>query len=359
MTKKVIFKGYFEGSSGYIQASKRYPIASQLCGFETKIMPLGEMAPDNPLNGMIVRNPKELENSLVILHQIPTVSPQEKGYFTVTEFNICPPEWWWSLLQSELILTQSRFCKDTFSKIEGIDKSKIHVVYYPMPSYCVEKGKDIREKLGLKQDTFVIGSCFEWVARKKPELMWQAFNEEFDKNENILFLNKMSIPMGLRDWQLRFNKWHQKDPRITFLQGFIEDMGEFYRGLDCYCSPTAGEGWGATLSEAMACGIPTIGSRNSGCVEFMNDKNSWLVECDPWSFVGEDSENKLPDFLLHNYQQWRLPKVDAIRKAMREVYNIWLSKATNTRAEQGLKLQEVCGMKNISAQMNKALVNHL
>jgi len=359
MTKTVIWRGYFSGSSGYTQATKRYPIATVMAGYNTKIMPMDNLDPKDPLSTLLVRSDKDLENSLQIVHQIPTTVPNLEGYFTVTEFNMCPPEWWESLLHAKLILTQSKFCKDIFGSIPGMNKSKIKVVYYPMPAYCVEKGPNLRQKLHFNNDTFIIGSIFEWVARKKPELMWEAFINEFKPDEKVLFLNKIQPPNFFRDWWYRFNQYRKKDPRIQLINGFVEDMGTLYRTFDCTCSPTAGEGWGAVLSESMACGIPTIGSKHSGNLEYMTDQNSWLVDVDPWSEVGSDHTNHLPEFLLHKYQKWRLPKVDSIQKAMREIYEIWKTKEPNKRALEGLKLQELCGMKNISAQMGKALVEYL
>ena len=153
--------------------------------------------------------------------------------------------------------------------------------------------------------------------------MWQAFIEEFPLEEypNIVFINKISIPFGanhggMRDWKHRI----PKDPRIGTINGFLPDINDFYRSLDCYCSPTAGEGYGLTLAEAMACNIPTIGSRHSGNLDFMTDENSYLVDVDDWSYVGDDPTNYL-EHLVCSWQQWKLPKVESIRAQMRLVYD--------------------------------------
>ena len=160
---------------------------------------------------------------------------------------------------------------------------------------------------------FVFGSVFEWVPRKVPERTIQAFTEEFDRDEPVRLVLKASHPDGLDPIQLV--KEISDDERIVTITADLPDLAAFYRGLDAYISCTAGEGYGQTLAEAMACGIPAIASRNGGNLDFMNDDNSYLVDVEDWSFAftldGED-------------YRWRMPKVEAIRSCIREVYDHWL-----------------------------------
>jgi glycosyltransferase involved in cell wall biosynthesis len=55
-------------------------------------------------------------------------------------------------------------------------------------------------------------------------------------------------------------------------------MPRLYKAVDCYVMPSRGEGWGYPLHEAMAMGLPTIGTNWSGNAEFMNATNSLLVD---------------------------------------------------------------------------------
>ena len=47
---------------------------------------------------------------------------------------------------------------------------------------------------------------------------------------------------------------------------------------DCYVSLHRAEGFGLTPAEAMCMGKPVIATRYGGNLEFMNDRNSWLVD---------------------------------------------------------------------------------
>src|SRR5436305_162416 len=68
--------------------------------------------------------------------------------------------------------------------------------------------------------------------------------------------------------------------------------------------------------EAMAMGLPTIGSRWSGNLDFMNDGNSWLVDGELVP-VAEDAE-LFPTHLTRGHN-WFEPDVDSLAAALREV----------------------------------------
>ena len=67
-------------------------------------------------------------------------------------------------------------------------------------------------------------------------------------------------------------------------------MPRLYAAADAYVMPSRGEGWGRPYMEAMAMGLPTIGSRWSGNLAFMHDGNAFLVDGEvkrlPASFEG-------------------------------------------------------------------------
>ena len=200
--KTILWKGFFEGDTGYINCTKKYPLALEEAGLDVGIVPLSKLKEDNDLNRLVK---KEGGNTFTILHQVPTMFPRQQGYYTVTEFDLPPHEWWIPIIKSEVLLTQSNFCKSSFSRIPGIDKKKIHVVNFPIDETMSPDGEVV---LYDKQYDFLFGSCFEWVARKKPELMWNAFIEEFpiDEYPNVGFINKMSPYPALRNWKYCF-RW--------------------------------------------------------------------------------------------------------------------------------------------------------
>jgi glycosyltransferase involved in cell wall biosynthesis len=239
-------------------------------------------------------------------------------------------------------MTQSNFCKNVFSN-QISDSSKIHVIPYIIPAEFSPKGPRIRK---FKDDTFVFGSVFEWVSRKMPELMIEAFMREFKQHEPVRLILKVQFPFDINfinpnnpQQTLIYNAIQniRKDPRIMLNTDLIPKISEFYRGLDAYISCTAGEGWGQTLSEAMACGIPTIASNHSGNLDFMNENNSYLVDVEEWSPTIE-----FPNLC------WKKPKIESIQKVIRQVYEeknseIQKQKILNAIKIKNLYTQDIIG----------------
>jgi glycosyltransferase involved in cell wall biosynthesis len=89
-----------------------------------------------------------------------------------------------------------------------------------------------------------------------------------------------------------------------------------YAAADAYVLASRGEGWGRPYMEAMAMGLPTIGSRFGGNTDFMNDGNSVLVDGELVP-VAEDAE-LYPTHLTKGHR-WFEPDVDALAAALREV----------------------------------------
>lgn len=363
--KKVIFRGFFDGHTGYVEASVRYPLAIKQAGFECEISPIVPLSKDHPLKDMVMKNK---DNSFSILHQTPDfqadLAYQHDGYFTVSEADFPQTTWWIKLNWAKLVLTQSTFSKKSLAKIPGIDGNKIHIVNFILDPMFKPEGEtskliDLERGELTKGESFIFGSVFEWVIRKKPQLMWQAFMEEFPLKEypNVLFINRISAPTQYSNVKYDFNKYTNNDPRIKRIENMIKDIPAFYRSLDCYCSPTAGEGWGATLCEAMACGIPTIGSKNTGNLDFMDDSNSYLVDCGELEYVGDEAFVK--NSYNFPYQRWRLPKVSSIRKCMRTIYDLKMSGKPNLRAQEGIKVKDKYTMANAAAQFKEALEGYL
>jgi glycosyltransferase involved in cell wall biosynthesis len=58
-------------------------------------------------------------------------------------------------------------------------------------------------------------------------------------------------------------------------------MAVLYRSVDAFVLASRGEGWGRPYQEAMATGLPTIGTRGSGNDDFMDETNSFPVDTSP------------------------------------------------------------------------------
>lgn len=103
-----------------------------------------------------------------------------------------------------------------------------------------------------KNDMYTIGTVSSLADRKRIDILIKSFLDANLKDSKLLIGGAGPISAKLR-------KIANKDPRIQFL-GFIPDdkMNNFYNSLDVFVFPTAWEGYGIPMIEAMACGKPVI-----------------------------------------------------------------------------------------------------
>jgi glycosyltransferase involved in cell wall biosynthesis len=93
------------------------------------------------------------------------------------------------------------------------------------------------------------------------------------------------------------------------------DIPRLYAAADAYVSASRGEAWGRPYMEAMAMGLPTVGTRYGGNLDFMSDDNSWLVEGELVP-VGEDVDMRAD---LYRGHRWFEADVDQLAGVLRAI----------------------------------------
>src|SRR5690606_7893873 len=79
--------------------------------------------------------------------------------------------------------------------------------------------------------------------------------------------------------------------------------------------PSRGEGWGRPYMEAMASGLPTIGTRASGNLDFMHDGNAVLIDA-VLTPVPDEAVREIP---VYAGQSWYDPSAAQLRGALQRV----------------------------------------
>ena len=294
----------------------------------------------------------KVENPLDIWHAISTY-PQ-KAFYTVTEVKKPPDYIAYSLQQSDFIMTQSEFCKESFSRVT--EKEKIHIVNFP---FIGDIFSPIGEVASLKIDKYYNFKFFTIARvdiRKNLTAMMQAFKEEFAGDNDVCLIMKMGsdrycIPKIFYQYDLPKN--------IYWMRSFIPDTSILYRSMNAYIATDCGEGWGAPTTEAMLSGIPTIAPRHSGHLDYMNDDNSFMVEVDDWSYIGFRKDNLYPD-LLGPQLEWKVPTVESLKEQMWDCYQKFKGRTREAIVDDpmiksGLEVNKIVNKEYVGAQLKQAL----
>ena len=117
-------------------------------------------------------------------------------------------------------------------------------------------------------------------------------------------------------------------PDVTLIDDYLEPQANraLVAEADCYLSLHRAEGWGLTMAEAMAAGIPVVATGYSGNCTFMDETNSWLV---PFELV------PIPAFVREyaGCGRWAEPDLGVAAAAVRSI--ALDPAAAQERAERG------------------------
>jgi len=91
-----------------------------------------------------------------------------------------------------------------------------------------------------------------------------------------------------------------------------EHINDLYNISDVYVSVSKAEGFDLPCIEAMACGKPCIVSNYGGHVDFVNDKNGWLID-------GEMRPASDPNIIFEQ-TDWFYCDQKKLQDAMREAF---------------------------------------
>ncbi len=210
---------------------------------------------------------------------------------------------------------------------EGVDTD----VYKPLNSSEIKS--DFTDELNnlLKED-FVylhVGQLTKGKYgedRKNIPLMIKCFLQAFTNNPNppALLLKTNGANFSVLDRKETIarieeikNKFSEADviPNIYLLHGdlTIKEMAMLYNNpkIKGFVSCTHGEGFGRPLLEASCCGLPVIASKWSGQMDFLNDKESLMIN----GHLKEIPDSQVWEPIVVKPGQWyNVNEADVIRK---------------------------------------------
>jgi len=244
------------------------------------------------------------------------------------ETDSIPTPWVQSLNSIDEVWVPTRFNEETYSRA-GVDPHRIHRIPFGIdPRVYTAAGVSTVRFPGNHGFNFL--SVFEWTKRKGWDILLRAYVEEFKRGEDvalnlIVYRGSGTSRKGTAREQAadyirrQFGLELEEVAPINIIEQLFpyHQMPSLYRAADAFILPSRGEGWGMPYMEAMAMGTPTIGTRWSGNLEFMNPQNSFLIEIDGLEPVDQEQIADNPYYRGH---KWASPSVEHTRDLMRYVF---------------------------------------
>jgi len=279
-----------------------------------------------------LRRTKRPSCTIAVTHGVGNMAPPDRrssfnAIRTLIETDRLPVEWRENVSRYDEVWVTSDHVAWAFAR-SGIAPERIRQIPESFDSSVFTPVGRARSRPEALADRFTFLSIFDWVPRKGWDVLLRAYCEEFSPEESVGLLIKLTRVHGnsMADISSQIDdvlgEMGQSLPGRSDIVLSDEtlstsEMGELYRGVDAFVLPTRGEGWGRPFMEAMACGLPTIGTRAGGNLEFMNESNSYLVDTQevpvPQEFVDE--------FPLFRGHRWLEPDAGQLRALMRQVFS--------------------------------------
>ena len=324
-------------ATGYAEAARNLVAALVTAGADVSVQSLRIEGHDTDLSdaaGRLIRPLIGRRNghAVKIVHTNPScfTTEREPGVrnigCTVWETDKLPRDWVDACNRMDEVWVPCRWNADVF-RASGVTVP-VRIVPHAIDLDALRAPGQPLPLEGLPDGAYVFYSVFQWSPRKNPEGLLKAYLSEFTPADDVCLLLKTHLSahtgeerreLENRVLQVRrdMGMAHDQTPPVALLVTNLrqEEVVALHRRGDCLVLPHRAEGWGLPLLEAMALGKPVIATGFGGCLEFMTDENSYLLDWQTTPVCG------MPWYRPYRGDQtWAEPDLGHLRRLMRHVY---------------------------------------
>lgn len=189
-----------------------------------------------------------------------------------------PDRWVQAFAYVDEVWSPSRFCASSIGA-----KSPVPVLAMPHAIRFSASPDASRSRFGLPDGRFLFLTMYDMNSfqdRKNPEGAIQAFMTAFAGDSSVGLVVKTQNTSFRPGEYARLKAAAEKAPGIYLIDRTLtrQDIYDLESLVDCFVSLHRSEGFGLGLAECMYLGKPVVGTAWSGNMDFMNHRNSCLVD---------------------------------------------------------------------------------
>lgn len=184
------------------------------------------------------------------------------------------------------------------------------------------KKQNLRKKFELHEDEFVFLSVGELSKRKNHEVIIRALAKIQNPTIKYLIVGKGNLKGYLEN----LSKKLKVENQVVFC-GYRTDIKDLLCAVDAFAFPSKQEGLPVALMEAMATGLPIVGSNIRGNVDLIkNGYGGFLYKYnDVEGFacgMNKIMSTKSDDMKIINKKNIKNYDINVLKEKMKEIYNI-------------------------------------
>lgn len=370
---KVLYTGVYRDATGWGQAAIDYIMALDTAGVDVVCRPikLNTNQPQLPERILELEAKSSHGCDHVIQHILPHMMEfsghfkKSIGLFASETSNFRATSWPDRLnaMTDAWVINRQMY----FAANESFVKVPITVIPHATNVERFQRNYAPFEQLNDHADTFKFYFIGEFNRRKNLAALIKAFHAEFHPDEPVNLVIKTSVP-GKSPEQAReivhrfcddikpglkmYNGDVKNFKREIIITDRLTDEGvcRLHKSCDCFVMPSYGEAWCIPAFDAMAFGKTPIVTAWSGFLDYVSEKNGWLVPCQiDQAFGVQDS---FMDLYTGN-ETWGAVSVPALAGRMRKAFQE--EGLRNRKAINGITRAHDFSYETIGLKMKKAL----